>query len=51
MNITICILKIDTLLFPDNFQNFREMCLKISHVDPTKLLASPGLAGQAALQI
>ena len=51
MNITICILKIDILLFPDNFQNFREMCLKISHVDPTKLRASPGLAGKVALQV
>ena len=31
-------LKKDKLLLPDVFKNFREMCLKIYHLDPAKFL-------------
>ena len=37
-------LKSDTLLLPDVFENFREICLKINHLDPVKFLPTPGLA-------
>ena len=46
----ICILKNDTLLLPDVFENFRKMCLKIYQLDPTKFLSAPGLAWQAAFK-
>ena len=36
-------LKNDTLLLVDGFENFREMCLKIYHLDPAKFLSAPGL--------
>ena len=43
-------LKNDTLLLADVFENFREMCLRIYHLDPSKLLSAPGLAWQTALK-
>ena len=39
----------DTLLLADVFENFRNICLKIYVLDPTKFLSAPGLAWQAAL--
>ena len=35
----------------DVFENFREICLKIYHLDPTKFLSAPRLAWQAALKM
>ena len=43
-------LKSDTLLLPDVFENFREMCLKIYQLDLAKFLSAPRLAWQAALK-
>ena len=43
-------LKNDTLLLADVFEKFREMCLRIYHLDPSKLLSAPGLAWQTALK-
>ena len=43
-------LKNDTLLLADLFENFREMCLKVCHLDPEKFLSAPGFAWQAALK-
>ena len=40
----------DTRLLGDVFENFREICLKIYRLDPTKFLSAPGLAWQAALK-
>ena len=40
----------NTLLLPDVFKNFTNMCLKIYEVDPAKLLSAPGLAWQGALK-
>ena len=40
----------DTLLLPDVFDNFRNMCINICDLDPAKLLSAPGLAWQAALK-
>ena len=37
-------LKSDTLLLADVFKNFRNMCLKIYHLDSAKFLSAPGLA-------
>ena len=34
----------DTLLLADVFENFRNMCLRIYELDPTKFLSLPGLA-------
>ena len=34
----------DTLLLPDVFDNFRNMCINICDLDPAKLLSAPGLA-------
>ena len=39
-----------TLLLADVFENFREMCLKIHHLDPTKFLSALRLAWQVALE-
>ena len=40
----------DARLLGDVFENFREICLKIYRLDPTKFLSAPGLAWQAALK-
>ena len=40
----------DTLLLADVFENFRQMCLKIYQLDPSKFLSTPGLALQAVLK-
>ena len=34
----------DTLFLADVFENFRNMCLQIYELDPTKFLSAPGLA-------
>ena len=39
-----------TLLLADVFENFRNMCLKISELDPAKSLSVLGLAWQVALK-
>ena len=39
----------DTLLLPDVFENFRNICLKIYELDPARFLSAPRLAWQAAL--
>ena len=36
----------DTLLLADVFENFRNMYLKIYHLDPVKFLSVPGLPWQ-----
>ena len=41
--------KNDTLLLADVFENFREMCLKIYYLDPSKFVSSPGLAWKVTL--
>ena len=43
-------LKNDTLFFADVFEDFREMSLKIYHLDPEKFLSAPGLICQTALK-
>ena len=43
-------LKNGTLLLADVFENFREMCFKIYHLDPAKFLSAPGIAWQADLK-
>ena len=40
----------DTLLLADVFENFRNMCLKIYELDPSKFVSALGLAGQTALE-
>ena len=40
----------DTLLLPDVFENFRNMCLGIYELDPASFLTVPGLTWQAALK-
>ena len=40
----------NTLLLPDVFENFRNMCLKIYKLYPAKFLPAPGLARQVALK-
>ena len=42
-------LKSDTLHLTHVFENFREMCLEIYHLDPVKSLSAPGFACQEAL--
>ena len=43
-------LKNNKLLLVHALENFREMCLNIYHLDPTKFFSALGLAWQAALQ-
>ena len=40
----------DTVLLVDVFKNFRNICLKIYHLDPLRFLSAPGLAWQADLK-
>ena len=40
----------DILLLADVLENFRNMCLEIYELDPTKFLSAPGLAWQAAFK-
>ena len=40
----------DTLLLADVFENFRDMCIKESELDPAHFLSLPGLAFQACLK-
>ena len=40
----------DTLLLADVFNNFRDMCLKESELDPAHFLSLPGLVWQACLK-
>ena len=40
----------DTLLLPDAFENFRDMCLKEYELDPAHFLSLPRLAWQACLK-
>ena len=40
----------DTLLLADVFVNFRNMCLEIYELDPSKFLSAPGLAWQVAFK-
>ena len=40
----------DTLLLPDAFENFRNMCIKVYELDPANFLSLPGLGGQACLK-
>ena len=37
----------DTLLLANDFENFKNMSLKISELDPAKPFSAPGWAGQA----
>ena len=40
----------DTLLLANVFENFRNICIKIYELDPSKFLSAAGLAWQAALK-
>ena len=40
----------NTLLLADVFENFRNMCLEIYELDPTKKFSAPEIAWQAALK-
>ena len=40
----------DTLLLPDVFENFRNMCLEIYEPDPVYFVSAPGLAWQVCLK-
>ena len=40
----------DTLLLADVFENFKNMCIDIYELDPTKFLSGQGLAQQATLK-
>ena len=41
----------DILLLADVFENFRNMCLEMYELDPTRFLTATGLALEAALRI
>ena len=38
------------MILADVSENFRKICLKIYHLDPTKFIQGPGLAWQASLK-
>ena len=40
----------DTLLLADTFENFRNMCVEIYELDPSKYLSVSGLAWQVTLK-
>ena len=40
----------NTLLLTDVFENFRNLCLEIYELDPSKFLSAPGIAWQGALK-
>ena len=40
----------NTLLLADVFKNFRNTCIKVYELDPTRFLSTPGLAWQACLE-
>ena len=40
----------DTLLLADEFENFRNMCIKVYELDPAHFLSAPGLAWKACLK-
>ena len=42
--------KSDTLLLPDVFENFRNMCLKIYKLDPVYFVSAPGLTWQVCVK-
>ena len=42
--------KTDALLFPDVFENFRDVCIKNYDLDPGWYLTAPGLAWDAMLK-
>ena len=43
-------LRSDVLVLTNVFKNFRNMCLEIYELDPTKFVSAPGLVWQAALK-
>ena len=40
----------DTLMLPNVFENFRNLCINIYELDSAKFLSPPGLAWQASLK-
>ena len=40
----------DTLLLADVFEKFRDTCIQIYRLDPSRFLSAPGLAWQACLK-
>ena len=41
----------DTLLLPDAFENFRNICIEIYELDTAKIFSAPELAWQAVLKL